>query len=412
LIFDRNETETALTLLRAYQNANPHPLEAAPAYAFLLHHYSAQVRLTAANALAGLQPLLQEVDLAPLLFSAWKKEHHEETRGALRRCLDGYLLHRLRGLESLYEGLRFSVGAKRADLRDRSLKHELAPDQFDRALIIVHLDQSGEAKHAASTALFRCANRLTPEQRNTLTVSIVYALSDPQIFNEYVLSDLLYTAEQLGPQTISSALPAIRLLYEDENPRTRADAALVGMCLGDLDPSLVETATKAITDKGFLAAYAEDLAPDPAEVPLLTDSLDEIYLWAKSISPTGDDPFQMQTFLEEFRNRYLGACHDILNSFNARVELVCKRLREKELRSDDLSRELFTLRASARVSKLPTSTIGPLMAALLHLVQDPQEDPKMRSAVLSRLAWGDGISRTEQAPRREISSDRNQSSKS
>jgi hypothetical protein len=248
LLFDRNETATALTLLSAYIKSAPDPHEAAPVYAYLLNHHSVDVRLMAGHELAALRQHLPNTDLAPLLYSAWKKERNEAARKFLGGCMDEYPYERLRLLEEFYNELRFTVAAKKADLRDHSERHELTPEQFERALIIIHLDQSSEAKQAASSALFRCVNHLTPAQRDTLSLSLVYGLSDPQIFSEYVISDLLFTAEQIGESFVTATLPVVRPLYDSDNPCTRADAALVGLCLGDSDAELKCIVLRAITD--------------------------------------------------------------------------------------------------------------------------------------------------------------------
>jgi hypothetical protein len=100
----------------------------------------------------------------------------------------------------------------------------------------------------------------------------------------------------------------------------------------------------------------------------------------------------VQDFFGELRGEYLEACREVLAAFNARVDLLCKRVRDTQLRSDGLSRELFVLRAAARTDRLPESVMKDVVEALMDIVEDQHEAIKMRTAVASRLIYAHGCS--------------------
>lgn len=387
LLFDQNEASSTLALLRAFSEEMPVATARASVYAYLLNHHAAEVREVVGAELSRLQPNLPQLDLMPILFSAWKREPNEGARRTLGISLQAYPSERLGSLERYFETLSFSVYAKGADLRPRSSRGELAPDQFERALIVLHLDHSSDARQVATAVLCTRFNHLNPEQRHTLSLSLVYALSDPRIFSEYVVSNLLYMTEQSGKVEASTFLPLIRRLHESENPSIRADAALVGLCLGEFDEALARVVVMSISEASTFASPVEVPEVDPPAFPRIDANLDLLGQWVEEVAGRSADSDEIHELLNDLHGAYRQACSDVISTFNARVDLLYQRLRRLSSRPDELSRELFILRAAARLDRLPEPARCEVVEALLGVMENKREDIRVRKAVISRIVY-------------------------
>ena len=385
LLLDVNEAPATLSLLGAFHEEEIVATSKATAYAYLLNHHAADIRGLVAKWLSELQPALPQVDLLPILFSTWKREPNEVVRKELGVLLRGYSCDRLGSLERYFEDLSFSVYAKRADLKNRTTKRELAPDQFERALVVLHLDHSSEARQMATAVLSARFNHLTSEQRGTLCLSMVFALSDPRIFSEYVVSNLLYLAEQFGDEGAEILLPLVRRHYDSENPSIRADSALVGMCLGECDEGLIRVVQASIVDPSTFASPVDVPDLEPPEFPRIDSNLEVLGRWVEEVSGYSPDSGDIHDLFNELHIAYRQMCSDVIATFNSRVDLLYQRLRGLSLKPDDLSRELFILRAGARVEKLSGVARYEVLEALLGVMESSAEDIRMRKSVISRV---------------------------
>ncbi len=382
LIFSEENPALTSQLLEACARTKPAPHAVAPVYSYLLNNPSPEIRVAAGRNLGSL--FLPDTDLAPLLFSAYKRERNERARNSLRESLSRYPYGRISELENYYETSRFTVQAKKADLRSLSGTRELSPQQVDRALILLHLDPSGEAKLAATSALCSSIRYFTPAQRQALVPSFVYGLSDPEQASEFVTSSLLFMGEWIGAEA-SVALPLVRKLYDSDSPRVRADSALVGLCLGGSDPEASRLVIETIRNRSSLNYEVEELDLEHREPPPLERSLDELARWVGTICQTEADSAEITALLENVRDSYIDAYQNLARVIDARMALLSKRVREATRKPDELTRELYILRVAGRTDRIDATNRRSILRNLFDIADDIKEPLDARKALISRL---------------------------